>query len=174
LFLFNTRFKFQNQIKVSTKNQLFYAVTFHHSEDSVPLKDKGKKQIHPRFSDCFRYVTDDHRYVCPSSIYGFWLPHWYFQTLLSFDEYYNLLWLDRSGAHEIRANIPGPTTEIRANIPSPTTEIRANIPGLTTEIRANFPGYNQKIPYLASLTKSLITSPANVPTQWAQLILIVF
>jgi hypothetical protein len=31
--------------------------------------------------------------VCPSSIYGFWLPHWYFQTLLSFDEYYNLLWL---------------------------------------------------------------------------------
>jgi len=28
-------------------------------------------------------VSFDHCVVCPSSIYGFWLPLWYMQTLLS-------------------------------------------------------------------------------------------
>ena len=38
------------------------------------------------FVDLFVFFHFDYRIVCSSSIYGFWLPHWYLQTFLSMNE----------------------------------------------------------------------------------------
>ena len=72
-----------NQIQTFFISSHFYSTWIHHQLVFSGVRVTRSFVLYVCFVDrCLSFCSFSHCVVCPSSIYGFWLPLWYLQTLL--------------------------------------------------------------------------------------------